>query len=128
MARKKSLARSAFDCKHVKSVSCWALLWRGELAGKIVADWSDNPAGSVCTCTVVIYAGPLAELEKATGNAGGSGYDKLSAAFVSAMGRSNLCDLVSAEVENGLRKVHSAGEAPMRKWLESLGYTVHVLL
>ena len=75
--------KNIFDFPHVKSVRAWALMRKGKMAGKIVANFSDNPAGSVCTAQVIIWTGPLSE-EKievpALGKAGGYGYDKFSAA------------------------------------------------
>ena len=82
------------DLKHVKSVSAIVLLLKGKLAGKIIANWSDNPNGSVCTTTVHIWDGPLM-IERTrpiklwdktenltchwiTAKAGGGGYCKLS--------------------------------------------------
>lgn len=70
--------RSAYDLSHVKSVRAFAILLNGEPVGKLVANFSDNPNGSVCTATLSIWKGPLANLEKTTATAGGYGYDKLT--------------------------------------------------
>jgi hypothetical protein len=83
--------RSAFDMKHVKSVTAWALLYQGKEAGKIVANWSDNRYGSVCTATVVIHDGPLNPPDgygyRGTGAAGGGGYCKFSTAVSQAVNK-----------------------------------------
>lgn len=68
--------KSAYDCSHVKSVKAYLLLWEGAPAGKIVANYSDNPNGSVCTTTLSIWAGPLKSSESQTKRAGGYGYNK----------------------------------------------------
>ncbi len=60
----------AYELKHCKSVSAVALSFEGKYAGRIVANWSDNPNGSVCTATVAIWHGPLAELPSTTAKAG----------------------------------------------------------
>lgn len=77
---------TAFDLKHVKGVRAVALLWEGQPAGRIVANYSDNPMGSVCTATVHIWTGPLGGMPGSTGRAGGCGYDKFSAAVMDAFG------------------------------------------
>lgn len=79
--------RSAYDLKHVKSTTAWALLFQGEEAGRVVANWSDNPAGSVCTATLSIWKGPLAYHSDGhlTASARGYGYDKLSQAVYYAL-------------------------------------------
>ncbi len=108
--------RTAFDCKHVKSVHAWALLHpdapNGRGAGRIVADFSDNPAGAVCTATVCVWAGPLAEMPASTGRAGGYGYCKFSAAVDEA-----LC---KAGQDAG--DMHGRGGSAIRKWFEARGY------
>ena len=67
---------SAYDKKHVKSVRCVALLLNGEPAGKIVADYSDNPNGSVVTATFSIWND---DTDTQSARAGGYGYDKFCA-------------------------------------------------
>jgi hypothetical protein len=74
-----------------KSVSAWALLFNGKAAGKVVANWSNNRNGTVCSASVYVYGGPL-DLKQHenkngktfdfgnVGKAGGYGYDKLSQA------------------------------------------------
>lgn len=75
--------KSAYDLKHVQGTTAVALMKNGKRAGKIVANWSDNPAGSVCTATVHINHGD--ESYQGTGRAGGYGYDKLSRAIWGAL-------------------------------------------
>jgi hypothetical protein len=113
----KTLRRTAFDCSHVKSVTAWALVhpesdMDGGCAGRIVANFSDNPAGSVCTATVHLWRGPLRMDAGTTGNAGGGGYDKFSAAVGDALNR--------AGIDCG--DLHGAGDGAVRKFLESKGY------
>lgn len=99
--------RTAYDLAHVKSVTAVALMFEGKQAGKIVANWSDNPAGSVCTATVSIWDGPLKELPKSTASAGGYGYDKLSACL--------------SELLDGCP---DSGRSSCYQWLEKQGYGV----
>lgn len=108
--------RTAYDMAHVKSVSAWALHLEGKPAGKIVANWSDNPAGSVCTATVSIWIGPLAELPKSTESAGGYGYHKLSACLAS----------IFHPFTEGKRI--DGGTGAIRAFLESKGYSVMEVL
>jgi hypothetical protein len=78
------------DFQHVKSVTAKALIFDGKPAGRIIANWSDNPAGTVCSASVIVWAGPLKDAKHPKtgkglnygniGKAGGYGYDKLSAA------------------------------------------------
>lgn len=96
--------RNIFDYKHVQSVSAYALTNdTGTIKGKIIANWSDNPAGSVCTAQVILYGIEDYECLKVKtrtvylmdektelpviliGKAGGYGYDKLSSAIASAI-------------------------------------------
>jgi hypothetical protein len=66
-----------------KSTTAWALIYEGHYAGKIIANWSNNPSGSVCSASVIIHSGPLNYPKFNYGNigkAGGYGYDKLSQA------------------------------------------------
>lgn len=119
MTKAKQLSKSAYDYSHVKSVSAWALLFNGEQAGKVVANWSDNPMGSVCTCTITVYAGPGKVWKEGykshmTGQAGGCGYDKLSGAFSDALHRFGVAH----------PNLHGAGSEACKAWLRSLGYTV----
>lgn len=106
--------KSAYELKHVSSVRAWALLHDGKEAGRVVANFSDNPAGSVCTCTVNIWAGKFKDLPSMTGKAGGYGYCKFSAAFADAFWRQKIeCS-----------GVNSAGETAMERFLDEHGYSV----
>ena len=100
--------KTAYDLSHVKSVTAVALTFEGAYAGRIVANWSDNPMGSVCTATVSIWAGPFKDLPKKTAKAGGYGYDKLSQAL--------------SEVFGG--DCPDAGRESVYAWLEKQGYGV----
>lgn len=71
------------EMKGPKSTTAWALLYEGKEAGRVIANWSDNPAGTVCSASVIVFHGPLAEYGfgyDTVGRAGGYGYDKLSQA------------------------------------------------
>lgn len=118
-----------FDLSHVKSVKAWALLRGCEPAGRVIANYSDNPAGSVCTVAVHFWdkaekeaglvpvdAGkPIEKWVKPQGQAGGYGYDKFSAAFADALRRKYGLE--------GL-KMSGAGESVVRSWLEEKGFQV----
>lgn len=114
-AQAKRLAKDAFDGRHVKSVTAWALMFEGEHAGRIVANWSDNPAGSVCTATVHLWGGPLEYLPSMSGKAGGYGYCKFSAAVYDALHRASDVGQIS---------MSGAGESAVIDWFESFGYKV----
>lgn len=116
-----SLARSAYDGSHVKGVSAYVLIHpdsdrRGKIAGRIVANHSDNPAGSVCTATVHVWSGPLEPMPATTGKAGGYGYDKLSAAVHDAISRANWTD------KPKIPDFAGAGMSAAARWFESFGY------
>lgn len=78
------------DLKHVRGVTAKALLFDGKPAGRIIANWSDNPAGTVCSASVIVWSGPLKDCKHPKtgqelnygniGKAGGYGYDKMSQA------------------------------------------------
>jgi hypothetical protein len=71
------------DFKHVAGTTAKAILFNGKPAGRLIANWSDNPAGTVCTASVIIWAGELKDKKfdySNMGKAGGYGYDKLSQA------------------------------------------------
>lgn len=78
------------EMKHPAGTTAKAILFEGKPAGRIVAHWSDNPAGTVCSASVIIWGGPLAQCKHPKtgkgldygniGKAGGYGYDKLSQA------------------------------------------------
>jgi len=105
--------KSAFEMPHVKSVKAWAVTFNGEMAGRIVANYSDNPNGSVCTATVGFWDGPFKNTSAATGRAGGYGYDKFSAAVSYA--------LKKISVKND---VDGRGDSSVKSLLENLGYSV----
>lgn len=115
------LAKSAFDGSHVKSVSAYVLIHAdsdrpGKVAGRIVANYSDNPNGSVVTATVHVWDGPLAACPSTTGRAGGYGYDKMSAAVYDALDRAEWEGKPTVPHFNG------AGMSEVTRWFESLGY------
>lgn len=84
-----------YDMKHVAGTSAWALLKDGKPCGKVVANWSDNPAGSVCTAMVYVYNGTHPDFDREPfdrpakdvvyGKASGYGYCKLSSAIGQAL-------------------------------------------
>lgn len=91
------------DLKHVQNTTAVALLFNGKPAGRIVANWSDNPAGSVCTASVIIWAGPLENAGfdyRTTGRAGGYGYDKLSQAVWQCFKKLKV-DTIAVQPANG---------------------------
>lgn len=114
--------RNVFDLKHVQGVRAWALMHKGKMAGKIVANFSDNPAGSVCTAQVIFWTGPLADNSEAgarkgpaLGKAGGYGYDKFSAAVEQSLIKQGIDPKVS---------MGGVGDSAVKTFLEKNGYTV----
>ena len=105
--------RSAFDLNHVKSVKAWALTFKGEMAGRIVANYSDNPAGSVCVASAGFWGGPFKDKEHSTGRAGGYGYDKFSAAVSEALHKIGV-----------VNELDGRGDSSVKNFLESKGYKV----
>ena len=67
-----------------------AILFEGQPAGRLIANWSDNRNGTVCSASVIIWKGPLKDVKHPKtgkqfnygniGKASGYGYDKLSQA------------------------------------------------
>ena len=110
--------KAAWDRKHCKSVRAWALAFGGEAAGRIVWEYSDNPAGSNVTCSLGVWAGPLAKLSEGhlTGTAGGGGYEKASASFDYAL--HPFRDAITMPALDGL------GLGCVEKWLTVIGYKV----
>lgn len=125
--------KNIFDYSHVKSVSCIALIDKTskEVAGKIIANWSDNPNGFACTAQVSIYHPEHYDLKTsysnkkyeysdgyipnlAIGKASGYGYDKLSSAIYAAM-RKGFDWTFEAPDFSGV------GESGTRKFFESIG-------
>lgn len=154
--------RTAYDLSHVKSVTVWTILRpsgglgfapetlerrrleNGEpipasIVGKIVANYSDNPNGSVCTATVSLYdryapAGSIGNRPytdstgakhdsgdslKGTGSAGGYGYDKFSAAVADALTDAGQTDVVD---------VAGVGESAIRRYFAKHGYMCEALV
>jgi len=69
----------------------------GEEAGKILAYYSTNPAGSVCHANVILYphgweliGKEAPEVRGEEGRAGGYGYDKYSAAVADSLHKQGL--------------------------------------
>jgi hypothetical protein len=112
------MKKNIFDSKHVKGVKAWALLSNGEMAGKVVANYSDNPMGTVCSASVIIWSGQLKD--KITndgvciGKAGGYGYDKFSAA----------CDSAIRKMGLNPGDMNGRGAENVKAFLEKNGYTV----
>lgn len=113
--------KNIFDFQHVKGVRAWAIIHKGEQAGKIVANFSDNPMGSVCTAQVILWTGPLATTMMETksgpslGKAGGYGYDKFSAAVEASLLKQGIDPKVS---------MGGAGDSAVRSFLEKKGYSI----
>lgn len=105
--------KNAFEMPHVKAVKAWALIFQGEMSGRIVANYSNNKKVSVCTATIVFWNGPLGDTHASTGRAGGFGYDKFSAAVSHALNKIG--------VKN---EVDGRGDSSVKALLENLGYSV----
>jgi hypothetical protein len=93
MKKQKSLSRSAYDLlRKSNDPSVW-LLYLGndpDHCGRIVTAYTVREApsgGYTCYATVYVDRGPLEFNETTTGNAGGYGYDKESAAVADAFDR-----------------------------------------
>ena len=100
------MEKPIFDYKHVKGTTAICLLNKstGEYCGRIVANWSDNPAGTVCTCAVMLYGNsPIqsGDYKAGMGKADGYGYDKLSQAIYFALKTTNLHNLIKVETASG---------------------------
>lgn len=127
--------KNIFDYSHVKSVRAIALIdmKTNKPCGKIIANFSDNPNGSVCTAQVIIhnpkdygiapkreaihlYEDKYCEQDKnLIGRAGGGGYDKLSAAISYAL-RDNTTECPTQSFDG-------CGLSAAQTWFESLGIT-----
>lgn len=115
--------KSAFECKHVKAVTAWVLFYGWDEVGRVVANFSDGRNGSVCTCTVAIWKGPLyQEGEARTGKAGGSGYDKFSAAFYEAITSTKQGNKMA--MNPNAKNLSGCGAAAVESYLVELGYRV----
>jgi len=124
--------KNIFDYKHVKGVTAIALYKEGKSARKIICNWSDNPAGSVCTAQVCLWDGEISEKVKQEhtktefldchlpvtmiGKAGGYGYDKRSAAISSALRKGGLHELLP--VEGGAGNERTVFENAGFEWFE----------
>lgn len=113
--------RSAFDCKHVKSVRAWALLYKGKEAGFVVANISD---AGVVTLTINVWnsAAPLYVGGARHGHAGGYGYDKFSAAFDDAIRSKKQGNKLAMDAN--APDMHGTGEESVSSYLESKGFKV----
>ena len=123
-----TMKKNIYDCKHIKGVSTITLYKNGKPAGKIICNWSDNPAGTVCTAQVCLYDGEISNKIKeihiktefldcmvpATmiGKAGGYGYDKRSGAISAALRVGGIHDLLPVW----------AGAGDERKVFEAAGF------
>lgn len=112
--------KPAYELKHVKSVTAVALLENGKEAGKIIANWSDNRNGSVCTATVILY-NSYAGYVIGTGRAGGYGYDKYSSAVYCALSRMREYQNETPIDMTGDIRV-KAGHGNVREAFEHRGY------
>ena len=110
------------DMKGPKNTTAWALLYNSAFAGKLIANWSDNRAGTVCSASLLIWNGPLSNEDKNKGlifdlgnigKAGGYGYDKLSQAVWQCFKNANL----------ETKKV-KPGNGQTREEFEAWGYVV----
>jgi hypothetical protein len=99
--------RNPLKMNGPKSTTAYALIKDNEYAGFIVANWSNNPNGSVCTALVQIDG------KSGIGKAGGYGYCKLSAAVYDA--------LKSMNIEP---QVVKPGNGRHEQEFEDMGYTV----
>lgn len=115
----ESRPKRIFDYKHVAGVTAIALLKDGKEAGKIIANWSDNPSGSVCTAQVFLYGQewrtkPIDACM--IGKAGGYGYDKLSQAIYCALRVGGLEKIIKVEPASGNQR--TAFEDAGFTWVE----------
>lgn len=128
--------KNIYDMKHVKSVTAVCLLKEGKSAGRIICNWSDNPAGSVCTAQVMLWDGVIsAKIKEKTvkiegmepfktsvvmiGKAGGYGYDKRSAAIEAALRAGGILELLP--VQGGSGNEREIFEAAGFTWVDVIG-------
>lgn len=113
--------RSALNCKHVKSVTAWGLLFQGEQVGFVVADYSD---AGVVTLTINVWnsEAPLYVGEARHGQAGGGGYDKFSGAFDDAIRAKKQGNKMPMDAE--APDMHGTGKESVRSYLEGKGFKV----
>ena len=102
------MKKSIFDYKHVKNTTAVCLLNKktGCYCGRIIANWSDNPNGSVCTANIQLFINaPTARSKEdfvnVQGKAGGYGYDKLSAAIDQALRKAGLHEIIKVQGASG---------------------------
>lgn len=126
----RQLKKQAREKKHLKSVSVMVLQNSfNQIAGRILAEWSDNPAGSVVTADVIIYRPENHGLTQVgdcgvwTGQAGGYGYDKLSAAIGDALYRHT-----QEYSKNPSNDIAGRGMSAVRGYFEKLGLTLTELI
>lgn len=112
------MAKNPLDLKHVKSVRVIALqdLETNEIAGKIVANFSDN---GVCTAQAFIHTGKLSQWQMKPVSCGGAGYDKLN---------SCLADMFYWQCFENWSEVKDLEAGLLNKWFESHGYKATVLV
>lgn len=132
--------KSIFDYKFVKSVSVAILVDKEtkDVAGKIISNWSDNPAGTVCTSQVILwepqkygitpkrepYSSRLLEGDydvSMIGKAGGYGYCKLSSSIATAINDNTHGDTPPA-------KFGGVGESGIRDYFDAIGLTYSQVL
>jgi hypothetical protein len=100
--------KTIFDFKNVKGTTAVCLLNKktGKFCGRVIANWSDNPNGTVCTAQVILFNNaPTArskdDFVNSRGKARGYGYDKLSAAIYSALRAVELHTVIKVESASG---------------------------
>lgn len=119
---KETQKKSIFDYQHVKGTTAICLLNKEtkEYCGRIVANWSDNPAGTVCTACVMLWGNSpvktIKDYSHAQGKAGGYGYDKLSQAIWSALKKMSIADKIKVDPASGNQQ--SAFEEAGFVWIE----------
>ena len=101
------------ELKFCSGTTAWALLYQGKYAGKVIANWSDNPAGATCSASVVIWDGPLEPNEQLSysnvGRSQGYGYDKLDSSIRKCLFAAGVD--IPTDIES-------------RSWLEKQGYYI----
>lgn len=112
--------KNIYDCDPIKHVSAMVLMKDGKEAGKILASWSKNRAGSVCTAQVFLYNDRRIRVDAKgfgvcmIGKAGGYGYDKFSTAVAHALAAGGMDRHISVE----------AGRGTVAQDLRAAGYDV----
>lgn len=99
--------KNVYDCDAVKHVSVMVLLKEGKSVGKIIAAWSKNRMGSVCTAQVFLYNDPRIRTDEdgisipLIGKAGGYGYDKFSTAVAHALAAGGMDKHIRVDAGRG---------------------------